>query len=300
MARSARAAELSPPSPPPVAGRSASYSAAMPPPPPPLAALPPVAPAGERAPHETAGLFRRWTFLWASPLIALGRQRPLQLADLHPLEHGTRADAALATFETAWAAEVAAHGLARASLWRTLYQLNRRALAWNVLHMSVWVVFFLLTPVVFMRRLILYAGPDNTEPVWAGLLLALGVTLSELLRSAFANNYWFMAICLGTRLRSLMFALVYHRVLRLRNLSGYAVGELVNLCSNDGQRLYDMCTLASFLYIMLVLNVCVLGLAVWLVGPWAIVGSCVYLLVLPLQVRACGWRATGGRGGGSD
>jgi hypothetical protein len=38
-----------------------------------------------------------------------------------------------------------------------------------------------------------------------------------------------------------MFVVVYNRVTRLRNLSGYACGELVNMSSNDGQRLFGWC-----------------------------------------------------------
>jgi ATP-binding cassette subfamily C (CFTR/MRP) protein 5 len=122
--------------------------------------------------------------------------------------------------------------------------------------------------------------------LWAGLLLAGGITLSEALRSLFANLYWFSGIRIGVRFRATMFAVVYHRVLRLRNLSGYAVGELVNLSSNDGQRLYDAATLFSFVFITLLLNLCVVVANWWLVGPWALIGSLVYFLVIPLQVGA--------------
>ena len=35
-------------------------------------------------------------------------------------------------------------------------------------------------------------------------------------------------------------ALVFKKAIKLRDLSGYSVGELINICSNDGQRLYGM------------------------------------------------------------
>jgi len=38
--------------------------------------------------------------------------------------------------------------------------------------------------------------------------------------------------------------LVYEKAIKLRDLSGYTVGELVNICSNDGQRLFGQCKFA--------------------------------------------------------
>ena len=35
-----------------------------------------------------------------------------------------------------------------------------------------------------------------------------------------------------------LIGVVYHKAIQLRDLSGYTVGELVNLSSNDGQRMF--------------------------------------------------------------
>ena len=42
---------------------------------------------------------------------------------------------------------------------------------------------------------------------------------------------------------------MYDRAVSLRTLHGYSIGELVNLCGNDGQRIFDAAANASFLYI---------------------------------------------------
>jgi len=41
----------------------------------------------------------------------------------------------------------------------------------------------------------------------------------------------------------------YTKALRLRDLSGYSIGELVNICSNDGQRIFDAGMYFPFVYV---------------------------------------------------
>ena len=62
------------------------------------------------------------------------------------------------------------------------------------------------------------------------------------------NRYWYYAIKLGTKFRTFMYAAVYFKSIQLRNLGKFSVGELVNLSSNDSQRLFGTYRVKSLIW----------------------------------------------------
>ena len=158
--------------------------------------------------------------------------------------------------------------------------------------MTIWLAFFLLTPIFFLRELVDYTSGDSDRTLGYGIFLGLGMMISEALRSAFAHQYWMFATTIGTNLRTLMYAVVYRKAIELRDLGGYSVGELSNLCSNDGQRFYDASTMVFFIYTSFVMTVVVVVASALFVGPFAVLGCGIYILFIPLQVLF--WAARSG------
>ncbi len=78
--------------------------------------------------------------------------------------------------------------------------------------------------------------------------------------------------------------MVYKKAVSVRDLSGYTVGELVNLSSNDSQRVHDAGVFLMFVYATLLSTAVVLGLGIWLIGPSVIAGCFSFFLVFPIQV----------------
>lgn len=166
-----------------------------------------------------------------------------------------------------------------------LLRVFRRQIFTTALTMSIWLIFFLLTPLYFLRELTQYTQPNSDRTLGFGIFLALGMIVSDSLRSIFAHQYWQKAQGLGSDMRTLMYAVVYRKAIELRDLSGYSVGELSNLCSNDGQRFYDACTNVMFMYSTIIMVVVVIVATTLMVGYFALLGCGVYLLFIPLQVR---------------
>lgn len=170
-----------------------------------------------------------------------------------------------------------------------ILRVYRRDLFWTAFLMTIWVGFFLLTPLFFLRELVNFTSGFSDRSVGYGIFLALGMAGSEAMRSAFAHQYWMFATTVGTNLRSLMYAVVYRKAIELRDLSGYSVGELSNLCSNDGQRFYDAATFAFFIYTSAIMTIVVVVTSALFIGPYAILGCGIYILFLPLQVDVWDW-----------
>ena len=78
---------------------------------------------------------------------------------------------------------------------------------------------------------------------------------------------------------------MYEKVLCLRDLGQYSVGELVNICSNDSQRVFDAATFSAFIYVSLMTGLGVMVASALVLGPAAIVGCAVFFLVIPIQAR---------------
>jgi hypothetical protein len=88
--------------------------------------------------------------------------------------------------------------------------------------------------------------------------------------------------------RTVVYGLVYRKSLAMKDLAGYSVGELVNMCSNDGQRISDAAVYSMFFYIAFATGIAVLAFSVSLVGPAAVAGVAIFFLMFPLQVsRLC-------------
>ena len=143
--------------------------------------------------------------------------------------------------------------------------------------MFIWLIFFLLTPLFFLRQLTEFASPQSDKPLSYGIFLAFGMMCSDTCRSVLAHQYWHSGSKLGSNLRSLMYSVVYRKAIELRDLSGYTVGELTNLCSNDGQRFYDACTDSFFIYSSFLMTIVVVITSSIMIGPYALVGCAVYL-----------------------
>ena len=102
----------------------------------------------------------------------------------------------------AWEKEVQTKGKERASLFRVILRNNKRDILLTILYMCIGIGFFMLSPAFFISRLINYVG--NDEPLWTGIILAIGITLSDAGRSIFGNQYWTNSSNTGLRLKSMM------------------------------------------------------------------------------------------------
>ncbi|XP_026681209.1 multidrug resistance-associated protein 9-like [Diaphorina citri] len=87
----------------------------------------------------------------------------------------------------------------------------------------------------------------------------------------------------ATRLRAACMGLLYKKVIRLNSLGNKSVGELINLFSNDSQRIYDM-TLFAPLIAGGPLTLLLGGYYIyWLLSPWALSGILVFIIFYPVQ-----------------
>ncbi|XP_022098722.1 multidrug resistance-associated protein 5-like [Acanthaster planci] len=120
---------------------------------------------------------------------------------------------------------------------------------------------FLLTAYVLYTAIIYMETADNS--IGYSVALAFSIFGSTALRVIGMNFMWYSSIRTAVRVRNALMLTLYKKVSRLRNTSEVSVGEMVNICVNDMQRLFDATIfgpilIAFPLVVLLILVGCVL------------------------------------------
>lgn len=165
-----------------------------------------------------------------------------------------------------------------------------------------------------MRRLLEYTQQGESDLAY-GLLLVLGLLTTELVRSWSLALTWALNYRTGSRLRGAVLSLAFAKILRLRSVRDQSLGQvgapsaslslplgsynhltpsvlspqsqLVNMCSSDGQRMFDAAVVGSLLAGGPL--VAILGVAynLFVLGPTSLLGSAVFILFYPAMVSTC-------------
>ncbi|KAF6016862.1 ABCC5 [Bugula neritina] len=86
----------------------------------------------------------------------------------------------------------------------------------------------------------------------------------------------------GIRARAGVLSYVYKKILET-HVQSYSAGELINLCANDGQRIFDAC-LSGVFSLGAFISLVGAAYSVYLLGLWGLLGFGVFFLSLPLKI----------------
>ncbi|KAM3932947.1 MIT domain-containing protein 1 isoform 2-T3 [Leptodactylus fuscus] len=237
-------------------------------------------------PIDNAGLFSFMTLNWITPLARkVYRESKLHIHDLWDLPSQDSSEVNSWRLQKLWEAELQKHGKRKISLTLVLWRFCRTRSLLALLSLIITMVANFIGPAIFIRALLEYAESTESTLLY-GLFVAFGIFVAELVRSwSFALN-WAMNYRTGIRLKGAVLALAFRKILKLKVSKDITTGELVNMCSSDGHRLYEAasvgCMLAASPFIAL------LGLlyTVLYLGPTALIGSAAFILFYPLMMLA--------------
>ncbi|XP_078067708.1 ATP-binding cassette sub-family C member 5-like isoform X2 [Mustelus asterias] len=232
-------------------------------------------------PIDNSGLFSFMTLNWLSPLAWKAyKYSRLEMTDLWDLSRNESSELNSRRFEKLWQDELTKHGREKASLGRVAWRFcqTRAFIAVGCLMITMLASF--VGPALVIRKLLEYAQASESNLQY-GLLLVLGIFIAELVRSWSFALTWALNYRTGTRLRGALLTLAFEKILKLRNTKEVTVGELVNICSNDGQRLFEVASVGSMLTggpLVAILGIIYTAL---FLGPTALLGSAVFFLIYP-------------------
>ncbi|XP_051952983.1 ATP-binding cassette sub-family C member 5-like [Xyrauchen texanus] len=234
-------------------------------------------------PVDNAGLFSFMTFNWLTSLAVLAHKKgQLFLEDIWAVSQFESCETNHRRLAGLWDEEVRSRG-GGASLRRVVWIFCRTRLLLSILCLMVTQLAGFSGPAFVVRRLLEYTQMSEPDLPY-GLLLVLGLLATEMIRSWSLALTWALNYRTGTRLRGAILTMAFHKILRLRSLREKSMGELINMCSSDGQRMFEAAAVGSLLaggplvaVLGMAYNLCVLG-------PTSLLGSAVFILFYPTMM----------------
>uniref|UniRef100_A0A8C5GV90 Uncharacterized protein n=1 Tax=Gouania willdenowi TaxID=441366 RepID=A0A8C5GV90_GOUWI len=229
-------------------------------------------------PVDNAGLFSFMTLHWLSPLaLKAYKASSLSLDDVWGLSCHEASAVNCQRLEFLWHDELKRHGREGASLIRVFWRFCQT-------RMLVAIFSLLLTMVAG------FVGPVSTFQVlhvpskcyWFGS----GIFLMELMRSWSLALMWAVNYRTSARLRGAALTLAFQKILRLRSTKDISPGELINICSSDGQRIYEAVSMGCLLAGGPLVGILGLSYTAYFLGPTALVGSAVFIIFYPTMMLA--------------
>ncbi|XP_048025054.1 multidrug resistance-associated protein 5 [Megalobrama amblycephala] len=234
-------------------------------------------------PVDNAGLFSFMTFNWLTSLAMLAHKKgQLFLEDIWAVSQFESCETNRRRLAGLWDEEIRTRGEG-ASLRRVVWHFCRTRLLLSILCLMVTQLAGFSGPAFVVRRLLEYTQMSEPDLPY-GLLLVLGLLATELIRSWSLALTWGLNYRTGTRLRGAVLTMAFHKILRLRSLREKSMGQLINMCSSDGQRMFEAAVVGSLLAGGPL--VAILGMAYNLsvLGPTSLLGSAVFILFYPTMM----------------
>ncbi|KAM9318597.1 ATP-binding cassette sub-family C member 5 [Pholidichthys leucotaenia] len=234
-------------------------------------------------PADTAGLFSFMTFHWLTPLAMCARRKgQLLLDDVWPVSRKESCYGNSVRLWSLWEEEQRFKGT-EASLVKAVWSFCRSRLLLSIVCLTVTQLAGFSGPAFVVKRLLEYTQQEESDLVY-GLLLVLGLLTAELIRSWSLALTWALNYRTGSRLRGAILSMAFQKILKLRSVRDQSVGQLVNMCSSDGQRMFEAASVGSLLAGGPL--VAVLGVAynLYILGPTSLLGSAVFILFYPTMM----------------
>ncbi|XP_033097216.1 multidrug resistance-associated protein 5-like [Anneissia japonica] len=236
------------------------------------------------SPLDHMGLFSMLTCSWLTPVYRKAYKRTLKYGDLWDLSDNDNSETNGQRFERLWLEELAAKGKEEASLKKVCYRFIRTRHMFMLLGLFMWLFSAFASSAFLVQDLLKYIEDQNDDLAY-GLTLVLGILLLNISRVFGDVFFWTFGMRTATRMKNGVVTLVFKKIARLRGLQDKTVGEIVNICTNDSQRIHDVVVVGNFLLSSIFLVIAVLIAVGLIVGPSAVLGVFItFICFWPLQI----------------
>ncbi|XP_041653356.1 multidrug resistance-associated protein 5 [Cheilinus undulatus] len=237
-------------------------------------------------PVDNAGLFSFMTLHWLSPLaVKAYKASSLSIDDVWGLSCHEASEINCQRLETLWHDELKRRGREGASLTRVFWRFCQTRMLVAIFSLLITMVAGFVGPALLVRALLEYSQSPQSRVLY-GLSLVAGIFLMELTRSWSLALMWAVNYRTAARLRGAALTFAFNKILRLRSTKDISPGELINICSSDGQRLYEAVSVGCLLAGGPLVGILGLSYTAYFLGPTALVGSAIFILFYPVMMLA--------------
>uniref|UniRef100_A0A3B4WMT2 ATP-binding cassette sub-family C member 5 n=1 Tax=Seriola lalandi dorsalis TaxID=1841481 RepID=A0A3B4WMT2_SERLL len=237
-------------------------------------------------PVDNAGLFSFMTLHWLSPLaLKAYKASSLSIDDVWGLSCHEASEINCQRLEFLWHDELKRRGREGASLTRVFWRFCQTRMLVAIFSLLLTMVAGFVGPALLVRALLEYSQSVETCVPY-GLSLVAGIFLMELIRSWSLALMWAVNYRTAARLRGAALTFAFHKILRLRSTKDIGPGVLINICSSDGQRLYEAVSVGCLLAGGPIVGILGLSYTAIFLGPTALVGSAIFIIFYPTMMLA--------------
>ncbi|KAF6717149.1 Multidrug resistance-associated protein 9 [Oryzias melastigma] len=247
-------------------------------------------------PVDNAGFLSFVTFAWMTPMMwAMFRNR-LDFSSLC-LSQFDVADSSGERLWRLWEQQVEQKGLQKASLIRAVLRFQRTRLILSVIIGILVMTAAFIGPAVLVNEILKYIENPGGSSVAFGVGLAVALFTSEFFKAFFISLLWAVNLRTAVRLKGAFSTMAFQKAISLRVHSDVSMGEMINVLTNDGHRLFEAVLFGSFTLSTPVLFVACIVYACYILGYTALTGVCIYLIFVPVQfmlaklINKFRWRA---------
>ncbi|MEQ2279148.1 hypothetical protein AMECASPLE_006478, partial [Ameca splendens] len=187
--------------------------------------------------------------------------------------------------EFLWDNELKRRGREGASLTRVFWRFCQTRMLVAIFSILLTMVAGFIGPALLIRALLEYSQSSQVS-VRYGLAVVAGIFLMELIRSWSLALMWAVNYRTAARLRGAALTFAFQKILRLRNTKDITPGELINICSSDGQRLYEAVSVGCLLAGGPLVGILGLSYTAYFLGPTALLGSAIFIFFYPAMMLA--------------
>ncbi|XP_024938073.1 multidrug resistance-associated protein 5 isoform X5 [Cephus cinctus] len=236
----------------------------------------------EAMPIDNVGLFSFITFSWLSKYMWKAFRQGITLKDLPAVSPYDGCEYNGKRLELLWNEELSKFGHEKASLTSAAWKFIRTRIYISCSLYTASLILGFIAPTLLMRRLLIFVQTSDGN-IQEGIKWALLLTLSEFIRILIFSSMWAMNYRTALRLRSACLIVCYRKIIRLNNLGNKSIGELLNVFSNDSQRVFDMVILGPMVIGGPIVTICGVFYILWILSPMALLGMIAFLIFYPCQ-----------------
>ncbi|KAK3528342.1 hypothetical protein QTP86_033632 [Hemibagrus guttatus] len=233
-------------------------------------------------PLDDAGFFSFTSFTWMTPMMWKLFRNCLDTDSLS-LSPYDGAHTNGERFIKLWEEEVARVGIEKASLGAVVMRFQRTRFIVSSIISIIFTLFVFLGPSVVVNEILTYVEQSEGSMLVHGIGLCVALFITEFCKAFFASLMWAVNLRTAIRIKGAFSMLAFQKIITLRTLSDVTVGEMINVLTNDGYRMFESVLYCTFpLCIPVLLVVCIIY-SCYILGYTALIGIITYLIFIPIQ-----------------
>ncbi|KOM55294.1 hypothetical protein LR48_Vigan10g118600 [Vigna angularis] len=188
-------------------------------------------------PFAKAGFLSKMSFWWLNPLMRRGQEKTLQDEDIPTLRESDRTESCYLSFLERLNREKGKEPLSQSSVLWTIVWCHRREILMTGFFALLKVLTLSTGPVLLNAFILVSEGNGSFK--YEGYVLVILLFIIKIIESLSQRQWYFRSRLVGMKVRSLLTAAIYKKLLRLSSAARltHSGGEIMNYVTVDAYRI---------------------------------------------------------------